>query len=186
MSAFTISSSPLAGLMMIERPLMADSRGSFRRLFCARELPEAFGSSGPVQLNHSFTAAAGCVRGMHFQYPPHAETKLVSCVAGAVFDVAVDLRDGSPTFLQWFGTRLDAVNNRSLLIPRGFAHGFQSLTDNCQMVYAHGEYYETAGEGAINPLDPAISIDWPVAVSSMSDRDRSHPLIDRVFVGVSL
>lgn len=186
MSLFTISPSPLVGLSIVERTVMADARGSFRRLFCARELANIFSSPGPVQINQSFTAAAGSIRGMHFQFPPHAEVKLVTCVAGAVFDVAVDVREGSPTFLDWFGARLDAENGRSLLIPSGFAHGFQTLTESCIMVYVHSEFYEAAHEGAIHPLDPAVSVSWPVPVSSMSDRDKSHPLIDSNFVGVVL
>jgi dTDP-4-dehydrorhamnose 3,5-epimerase len=186
MSTFTISPSRLAGLNILERAIVADARGSFRRLFCARELADVFGGSGPVQVNQSFTAAAGSIRGMHFQHPPHAETKLVTCVAGAVFDVAIDLRRESSTFLDWFGIRLDAENGRSLLIPSGFAHGFQTLTEDSLMIYAHSAFYEAAHEGAINPLDPAISIGWPVPVSSMSVRDKSHPLIDGDFAGVLL
>src|SRR5258708_5995830 len=122
---------PLAGLALIERARREDQRGFFSRLFCAEELRSAGFDSPVAQINQTLTLRRGAVRGLHFQYPPHAEIKFVSVLKGEVLDVAVDLRKGSKTFLQWHGEVLSADNRRSLLIPRGFAHGFQTLTESC-------------------------------------------------------
>jgi len=123
------------------------------------------------------------VRGLHFQHPPHAEDKLVSCLRGEVFDVAVDLRQGSATFLQWHAEILSADNARSLLIPQGFAHGFQTLTDDCELLYLHSRAYAAGAEGALNVRDPALAIRWPLAFTDISERDAQHPLLTREFTG---
>lgn len=177
MTRFNRIATPLAGLALIERKQMGDERGFFSRFFCREELPE-FGENGAIaQINHTKTQMKGAIRGMHFQRPPHDETKFVSCLAGAVFDVAVDMRPDSPTYLQWYGEILSAENARSLMIPGGFAHGFQTLTENCELIYLHDKPYAPQAEGGLNPLDPRLAISWPLAVAQMSDRDRALPLL---------
>lgn len=183
-STLSAQPTPLDGLFLVERQRRGDERGYLERLFCAETL-HAFGWTEPVaQLNRTFTAEAGTVRGLHFQYPPHAETKLVICTAGEVFDVAVDLRAGSPTFLQWFGTVLSPERGNALLIPKGFAHGFQTLTEGVELIYVHSAAYVPTAEGGLHPQDPAIAIAWPRAIAKLSPRDASHPLVDSVFKGI--
>lgn len=169
---FTFLSTSLEGLLVVQRKPIEDSRGFFARFFCA-ETFRSRGFAGPVaQINHTGTGARGTVRGLHFQYPPHGEVKIVSCLAGEVFDVAVDIRKDSPTFLGWHGEVLSAENQRSLLIPEGFAHGFQTLTDNCEMIYLHSASFEPQAEGGLNVFDPSIGIEWPVEICELSEKDR--------------
>lgn len=137
-------------------------------------------------MNHSFTRAAGSIRGMHFQYPPHTEVKLVRCIAGAVLDVIVDLRKDSPTFLQWFGCELSAENKKLIYIPDGFAHGFQTLTDNAELLYQHSTIYQPGAEGGLRYNDERLKIDWPLESTVISERDKNHPLIDGGFAGIAL
>ena len=179
-----ISPTPLAGVYVVERASHGDSRGFLARLFCAAELHAAGWAKPIAQVNHTFTAAAGTVRGVHFQRPPHAEMKLVSCVRGEVWDVAVDLRHGSPTFLKWHAERLSAANHRAMLIPQGCAHGFQTLQDNCELVYCHSAPYEPSAEGGIRPDDPALDIPWPLPVRNLSSRDSAHALLTSEFPGL--
>ena len=172
------------GLRVIERKPIGDTRGSLTRLFCVEELAAA-GWNAPVkQINHTFTARRGTLRGMHYQRPPHAETKLISCLRGEVWDVAVDVRKGSPTFLKWFATTLSAENNRALLIPQGFAHGFQTLTDDVDLLYCHSALYAPDAEAGLHPLDPRLAIDWPLPHHDISERDQGHPLINATYKGV--
>lgn len=179
------SPTPLAGLVIVQRPRIEDHRGFLSRFFCADTLREA-GFDAPVaQINHTLTRARGALRGLHYQRPPHAEVKMVSCLRGEVFDVAVDLRAGSPTFLRWHGEVLSADNRRSLLIPRGFAHGFQALTDDCELFYLHSAAYAPDAEGAANALDPALAIRWPLDITDLSERDRTHPMLDPDFKGIT-
>jgi dTDP-4-dehydrorhamnose 3,5-epimerase len=184
MSRFEIVELPLAGLKRVLRKPLADSRGFLARIFCADDLAPA-GWIGPVaQVNHSRTARAGSVRGLHFQRPPHAEMKLVTCISGAIWDVAVDLRAGSPTFLCWHGETLSAENCRALLIPKGFAHGFQTLTADVELLYCHSAAFAPDAEGALNPLDPRLAIAWPDPITDMSERDRGHPPLAAGFEGI--
>jgi len=176
----------LEGLHLIKRNSIADSRGSFERMFCQDELNSFLHSKTIQQVNRSFTVLEGTVRGMHFQHPPHSETKIVSCLKGRVWDVAIDLRRGSPTFLQWHGEVLDEKNCRSIIIPEGFAHGFQTLEANCVMLYFHTAVYETASESAINALDPRIGIEWPKQIAERSERDMNHPMLPKDFSGIVL
>ncbi|WNB77132.1 dTDP-4-dehydrorhamnose 3,5-epimerase family protein [Methylomonas koyamae] len=186
MAQFEVIATPLAGLKLIRRRCSEDSRGYFSRFFCAAEL-NAAGFSEPVaQINQTLTRRCGTVRGMHFQAPPHAEIKLVSCLSGRIFDVAVDLRRGSSTFLHWFGVELSAQNRESLLIPQGFAHGFQTLADDCELLYLHSTAYAPAAEGALHALEPRVAIDWPLAITEMSERDRQHPNLTSDFQGIEL
>jgi dTDP-4-dehydrorhamnose 3,5-epimerase len=184
MKRFEVVATPLGGLKVVSRKPLGDNRGYFERLFCEAELGDLLAGKGVVQVNHTLTARKGAVRGMHFQWPPHAETKFVSCLKGEVFDVAVDLRRRSPTFMKWHGEILSAANHRSLLIPDGFAHGFQALTGDCELLYLHTAGYEPTMEGALNATDPALAIAWPLPISDMSDRDRAHPMVTAAFQGV--
>lgn len=184
MARFDFVRTSIAGLMLVQRQRFEDSRGFLSRFYCAEEF-KALGVDQPIaQINHTLTRRKGAVRGMHFQSPPHAETKVVSCLHGEVFDVAVDLRKKSPTFLQWHGAVLSAENQRSLLIPEGFAHGFQALTDDCELIYLHTAPYQPAAEGAVNVNDPRLAIAWPLEITEISERDRAHPLLPSEFEGI--
>jgi len=186
MARFDFRDTPLPGLKLIQRKPIEDSRGFLARVFSVDEF-RLVGMEKPVaQINHTLTRSKGAVRGLHFQYPPHAEVKLVSCLAGAVFDVAVDLRTASATFLRWHGEVLSAENRRCLLIPEGFAHGFQTLTEDAQLLYLHTATYHPEAEAALNFADPTLAIDWPLPVTDLSDRDRMHPFIDSHFSGIRL
>jgi dTDP-4-dehydrorhamnose 3,5-epimerase len=182
---FEIRDTPLSGLAILERRPLEDSRGRFERMFCAIELRSAWGEHPIVQINLSLTARKGSVRGMHFQHAPHRETKIVSCLRGEVFDVAVDLRAESATFLQWHGEVLSGANHRSLLIPKGFAHGFQALSDDCELLYLHDAAFAPDSEGGVHPLDPRLAIRWPEPVVELSPRDSSHMFLSPSFRGVS-
>lgn len=186
MNRFTPIETPLQGLTLLQRHPIGDQRGYFERLFCADELQSLLSGRGIVQINHSLTAQRGTVRGMHFQHPPHAEMKLVTCLRGEVFDVAVDLRQGSPTFLHWHGERLSADNDRTLVIPEGFAHGFQTLTDHCELLYFHTARYQPSAEGGLNAQDLRLNIGWPEAVTEWSPRDAALPGLTETFSGVAL
>ncbi len=186
MNRFAISNLPQAGLMLIERQRMGDSRGLLSRLFCAEELASAGWRQPIAQINHTYTVQRGTVRGMHYQTPPHTEMKLVSCIQGEIWDVAVDLRADSPTFLCWHAEVLSAANNRALLIPEGFAHGFQTLTNDVTLVYCHSAPHSPDAEGALNAQDPRLSIAWPLAITVISPKDAKHPLIQPKFEGVPL
>ena len=184
MSRFTVTDLPLAGLKRVQRQRLGDNRGFLARLFCAEELAAAGWTQPIAQINHTFTAKQGTVRGMHFQRPPHAEMKLVSCIRGEVWDVAVDLRVGSPTFLHWHAERLSVENGCALLIPEGFAHGFQALTDDVELLYCHSAAYAAQAEGGLNPTDPRLGIRWPLTITELSARDAGHSLITSDFEGV--
>jgi len=186
MSRFTITDLPLAGLKRVERQSLGDNRGFLARLFCAEELASAGWTKPIAQINHTYTAKQGTVRGMHFQHPPHAEMKLVSCIRGEVWDVAVDLRVGSPTFLHWHAERLSVENGCALLIPEGFAHGFQALTDDVELLYCHSEAYAAHAEGGLNPTDPRLGITWPLAIAELSARDAGQALITSDVEGVRI
>ena len=177
MSRFEIVDTPLPGLKLVRRQRLGDSRGFLARLFCADELAAA-GWTGPIaQINHTFTARQGTVRGLHFQRPPHAEAKLVSCLRGRVWDVAIDVRQGSSTFLQWHAQELSADNGLALLIPAGFAHGFQALSDDVELLYCHSAAHAPHAEAGLNPQDPRLAIAWPVPITELSTRDAGHALL---------
>ncbi len=186
MNSFVVSDLPLAGLKLLERSRLSDSRGFLSRLFCAEELASDGWRQPIVQINYTYTARQGTVRGMHYQNPPHAEIKLVSCIQGEVWDVAVDLRAESPTFLCWHAEILSADNNRTLLIPEGFAHGFQSLTDDVTLLYCHSSAYCPAAESGLNAQDARLAINFPLSIAELSPRDAEHPMIDLKFEGLRL
>jgi dTDP-4-dehydrorhamnose 3,5-epimerase len=183
---FEFRPTPLAGLWVVQRKPVEDPRGFFCRFFCAEEFQAVGLEKTITQINHTFTVNKGAVRGLHFQYPPHSEGKIVSCLRGEVYDVAVDIRKGSPTFLNWHGEILSAGNQRSLFIPEGFAHGFQSLTESCELLYLHSESFQPQAEGALHVADPRIGIAWPTGVTELSERDRNHPFIGLDFDGLAL
>lgn len=186
MSRFQIVDTPIPGLKIVERTRRSDERGFLARLFCAQELAPAGWNKPIAQINQTLTRRAGTVRGLHFQLPPHAEMKLVNCIRGKVWDVAVDLRRGSPTFLKWFGTYLSAENDRALLIPEGFAHGFQAIVEDCELIYFHTCAYHRASEGALHPEEPRVAILWPQAIAELSTRDRGYPVLPPAFQGIPI
>jgi dTDP-4-dehydrorhamnose 3,5-epimerase len=181
-----ISPTPLAGVVAVDTTPFRDHRGEFARLYCDHELALVVGQRRIVQINYSRTRAVGAIRGMHFQHAPHAEMKLVRCVKGCVWDVAVDLRAGSPTFLRWHAEELNAENARMLAIPEGCAHGFQVLEEDSELIYLHTAFYTPSAEGGVRATDPRLGISWPLPVADLSDRDRGHPLIGPDFPGVTL
>lgn len=168
----------LDGCYEINLSPIGDERGWFMRSFSADIFEKEIGQQiNWVQTNHSYTAKKGSVRGMHFQHEPFAEIKLVRCIAGAVFDVVVDLRKESLTYLKWFGIELTAANKKQLLIPKGCAHGFQTMEENTELIYAHSEYYKPEQESGVLYDDPVIDIKWPLEVCDISERDKNHQLI---------
>lgn len=186
MSRFDFKETPLAGLKLIQRKRAEDHRGFFSRFFCSEEFAALGLRKNIAQINHTLTRQVGAVRGLHFQTPPFAESKIVSCLKGEIFDVAIDLRRNSKTFLQWHGEILSADNARSLFIPEGFAHGFQTLDRDCELIYLHSSPYHQPSEGALNVNDPRLSIRWPLPIAELSDRDSSHPFVDADFEGFGL
>lgn len=175
---------PLAGAYTVDVQAFSDERGWFARVWCKNEFGEIGHTKEWVQMNHSVSYVKGTLRGMHFQHPPFREIKLVRCIAGAVMDVIVDIRQGSPTFLQWQAVELSAENNRMIYIPEGFAHGFQTLQDNSALIYHHTEFYTPGAEGGIRYDDPLVDIRWTLPVTVVSQRDAGHPLLDHKFKGI--
>jgi dTDP-4-dehydrorhamnose 3,5-epimerase len=186
MSRFAIEKTPIYGLQVVHRQLMVDDRGYLERIFCSDELKPIIDQRSIVQINHTLTAKTGTVRGLHFQHPPHAEMKLVSCLRGEVFDVAVDLRKDSLTFLQWHAEMLTESNHKTFVIPEGFAHGFQTLTDDCELLYLHTTAYAQDADAGLNALDPRLTINWPMPVAERSTRDQKHAMLTLDFLGLSL
>ena len=182
---FERAACPLAGLLLLQRRPLSDDRGYFERMYCTGELGDVLGDRRLVHINHTLTGLRGTVRGMHFQHPPASEAKFVSCLRGRVFDVAVDLRRSSPTFLNWHAEILSADNHRTLFIPEGFAHGFQALEDDCEMLYFHTAAHMREAEGGVHPLDPRLAIAWPLPPCGLSPRDGGFPMLDDRFSGVS-
>jgi dTDP-4-dehydrorhamnose 3,5-epimerase len=174
---FEFTELSISGLYHIDRKPIKDTRGNFSRFFCAEEL-KSIGFNGSVaQMNLTLTKQKGTVRGLHFQRSPYSEQKIVTCLSGKIFDVAVDLRENSPTYLRWHSEILSKTNGRSLFIPEGFAHGFQTLVPNCQLLYIHSEFYTPEVEGGLSYNDPKLAIKWPEEVTFVSKRDKSHPKI---------
>lgn len=177
---------PIAGVFETLSEPRRDPRGAFARLFCRETLGAAHRDRPIVQINHSRTTNVGAIRGLHFQYPPKAESKWVRCLKGRVFDVAVDLRRGSPTFLAWHAVVLDSERMNAMLIPEGCAHGFQVLEPDSELLYLHSESYSPAHEGGLSYDDARLGIRWPLPVADLSERDRSLPSIDGSFQGIVL
>jgi len=180
------TSTGLSGSFIIDIFPVEDERGWFVRTFCKDEFAEIGHTKEWLQLNHSFTYDAGTIRGMHFQKPPFSEIKLIRCIAGKIFDVVVDLRKNSSTFLKWFGAELSAENKKMIYIPEGFAHGFQTLTNDCQLIYNHSQYYKPGVEGGIKYDDARIGIAWRLPPKNVSERDNNHPLLNKDFEGLNI
>ena len=161
----------ITGVSVIHSEPFKDDRGFFNRIFCQKELEFIRPGIVITQINHSMTKARGTIRGMHFQNPPHSEMKIVRCVKGSIFDVAIDLRKDSPTFLQWYGEVLSAENMMALVIPEGCAHGFQSLEDDIEMIYMSTEPYNKEAEEGIRFDNPKVQIQWPLTITVVSEKD---------------
>lgn len=168
---------PLPGVWVVELDLLGDERGWFARTFDTEEFRARGMNPDVAQCNASFNATRDTIRGMHFQADPHGESKLVRCVRGAIFDVAVDLRADSATHRAWHGVELTAENRRALYIPAGLAHGFQTLADECEVLYQMGSPYMPDAARGVRYDDPAFAIEWPTPHGELtiSDRDRSYP-----------
>jgi dTDP-4-dehydrorhamnose 3,5-epimerase len=179
-----ISQTAIQGVRIIESTALKDERGAFSRLFCAQELATVLGSRNIVQINQSLTCKVGAIRGLHYQKGPHAEMKFVRCLKGRVFDVVVDLRQDSPTFLQWVALELSPEKRNTFVIPEGCAHGFQVLEANSELLYLHTAYYTPDSEGAVHFSDPKLDVQWPLPSSDLSERDQNHPFLSEQFTGL--
>lgn len=176
----------LEGAFVIEPEPSRDRRGLFARTFCRREFAAIGHDKEFVQFNHSLNRKPGTVRGLHYQKPPHAEIKLIRCVRGAVFDVIVDIRRDSRTFLQYTSVELTERNMKMIYVPEGFAHGFQTLAPATELIYHHTAYYAPGSEGGIRYDDPLLGIPWPLPVAELSEKDQGYPHLDSGFSGVRL
>jgi dTDP-4-dehydrorhamnose 3,5-epimerase len=177
----------LHGVVIAETRVRGDDRGNFVRLFCSRDLVSALGERKIVQINLSQTRQPGTIRGLHFQHRPHAETKLIRCLKGKVWDVAVDLRAGSPTFLRWHAEELTPDNARMMIVPEGCAHGYQTLAPESELLYLHTEVHSPEVEDGVAWNDPQLEISWPLPLpqtGGLSDRDRGLPVLAADFRGV--
>lgn len=174
----------LQGAFTVQLSPFQDDRGWFARTYCKNEFQEINHDKEWVQLNHSFTKEKGSIRGMHYQLPPFSEIKMVRCISGKIWDVIVDIRRDSPTFLQSFGAELSAENKNMMYIPSGFAHGFQTLTDDCELIYHHSEFYTPNSEAGLRFNDPILNIDWKTEITNISERDKNHNLITTNFKGI--
>ncbi len=181
-----IDPTSIPGVMLVESPFHIDPRGAFSRLYCERELSIVIGNRRIVQVNFSRTSSIGAIRGMHYQRPPHAEMKLVRCLKGRVWDVAVDLRTNSPSFLHWHAVELIPETSRMLVIPEGCAHGFQVLEPDSELLYLHTAFYTPEAEGGIRYDDSKLGIHWPLPVTDLSPRDICHPHITADFLGIQI
>jgi dTDP-4-dehydrorhamnose 3,5-epimerase len=166
------------GLYIIETRFTSDERGYFGRVFCKDENEKNKINFNIVQANRSLSREKGTLRGMHFQTEPMAETKMVQCIRGSVYDVAIDLRPDSPTYKQWVGQELSEKNQKIFLIPQGFAHGFQTLEENSELLYFMSEFYSAEHAAGVRYNDPAFAISWPLPVSVVSKRDQAWPLLE--------
>tara|TARA_B100000519_G_C14259930_1_gene447145 strand:+ start:2809 stop:3360 length:552 start_codon:yes stop_codon:yes gene_type:complete len=175
---------PLEGSYFIELESFEDNRGAFSRIFCQDEFNKIDHSKNLVQINYSMTVKKGTVRGMHYQTPPMSEVKIVTCLSGSIYDVIIDLRKGSSTFMHWHGKTLSGDNKYMLYIPEGFAHGFQALQNNCELLYFHTEFYNPDFEATINYNDSNIGIEWPLGVTEISEKDKNCPQLPKNFSGI--
>ena len=175
---------PLEGAAEIQLKTFQDHRGWFSRWFCQDTLSELNHGRPIEQINSSMTVKQGAVRGLHFQFAPKMEDKIVRCIQGKVFDVIVDLRHDSPTKGKWCSLELDSDKQNMIYIPKGFAHGFQTLTENCQLLYLHTEYHSPEDEGGFHFQSPSLDIKWPLEVTEISERDKNLPMLEPDFKGI--
>jgi dTDP-4-dehydrorhamnose 3,5-epimerase len=176
--------SPITGVFVVTAQPHLDDRGWFARMFCKNEFREIGIDAEFVQLNQSFNHVTGTFRGMHYQAPPYAEKKLIRCVAGAILDFVIDLRKGSPTFLNSYAIELSAENKTMLLIPEGIAHGFITLEDKTSLLYHHTAVHHPASERGLRFNDPRVKLELPRPITVISDRDKGYPLLENDFVGI--
>lgn len=179
-----INVQPIEGLYLVELNSAEDSRGSFTRVFCSNELKNVMNNQNIVQINISKNNQKGLIRGIHYQKKPNAEVKLINCIKGKIYDVVVDLRISSKTFLQWRSYELSQDDNKMLIIPKGCAHGFQTLTENSNLLYFHSEFYSPDQEEGINYNDPIIKIKWPLPIREVSNRDKEFKFLNNNFKGI--
>jgi dTDP-4-dehydrorhamnose 3,5-epimerase len=181
-----IEPTDIQGVVVAHFEPVFDHRGMLQRIFCSEELRSLLADRQVVQINHSRTHGAGAIRGLHFQRPPHAELKMVQCMRGRVWDVAVDLRAHSPTFLRWHAEELFPEAAKMMVIPEGCAHGFQVLETDSELLYFHTAPYCRESEGGVFCNDPMLAIPWPLDLADLSPRDLQHPLISAGFTGIQL
>jgi len=176
-----------SGPWLVIPSALKDDRGEFFRYYCERTFRDCIpGFTGFVQCNQSVNVRKATLRGMHYQMPPHAEDKLVRCIKGAAWDVCIDLRKDSPTFLKWFAAELTETNRYSIFIPKGFAHGFITLSNNTELIYHHSEYYVPGAEKGIHFADPAVGIVWPEVPQTVSEKDAGYAFLDKNFTGIEI
>lgn len=186
MDRFFVIPTPIDGVYVVEPKKIVDNRGYYERFFCSDEFKEIGFDTEVKQINHSLTKEKGVIRGFHYQNPPYCEMKLVRCIRGSIFDVALDVRKDSPTFLKHFSVELTENNSKYLLIPEGVAHAFQSLEDNSEILYIVNKKYAPSSDIAINPLDVSLNINWPCDVNKLS-KEITIPNLDIfTFKGVML
>ena len=166
------------GLYIIKLEPKMDERGHLTRIFCQEELKKNGLEFKIVQASQTLTKKKGTIRGMHFQKEPKTEDKIVLCLKGAIYDVAVDLRKNSSTYGQWVAEELTEENKKMLFVPKGFAHGFQTLTDNCEMQYFMSEFYSPEHASGVRWDDPFFSVPWPIKNPTLSEKDKNWPLIN--------
>jgi dTDP-4-dehydrorhamnose 3,5-epimerase len=178
------SETKLKGAWIIKPEPFTDERGLFARVYCEEEFKAIGHKKHFVQINHSVNSKKGTFRGLHYQLKPFSEIKLIRCVAGKVFDVIVDIRKGSDTFLQYFGVELSAKNMKMIYVPEGFAHGFITLENNSQLIYHHTSFYKPGFESGLRYDDPKLSINLPLSPVIITEKDKSYPLINSSFTGI--
>jgi dTDP-4-dehydrorhamnose 3,5-epimerase len=171
---------------LIDVQPIVDERGFFTRIFCANEFEKEGLNKNVVQANHSFTKGIGSIRGLHMQVAPFAETKVIKCINGRIFDVILDTRKGSSTFLQWFGAELSADNKRMMYVPAGFAHGFQTLSEESEIIYFVSQVYNKESERTIRFDEPRVKVQWPLTLNHISEKDKSALFLQENFEGYIL
>ncbi|MDG2989557.1 dTDP-4-dehydrorhamnose 3,5-epimerase family protein [Candidatus Synechococcus calcipolaris G9] len=184
--SLTLKETPITGMVLVQGQPFRDRRGFFYRAFCDQQLASVLGGRIIRQINISQTMEIGAIRGLHFQTPPATEMKLVRCLRGRVWDVVVDLREGSKTFLEWHGVELEPNASIMVVIPEGCAHGFQVLETGSELLYLHTAPYTPTAEGGLRYNDPRLGISWPLVPTDLSQRDQTHPLLADEFSGISL
>ncbi len=178
MSRFIFTPTIISGVYVIEPKPIKDNRGYYERYFCIEDFKEIGLKKPIVQINHSKTSIKGCIRGFHYQNYPFAEVKIIRCIKGAIYDVAVDLRKNSPTFLKYIGIELNESNGKYLYIPEGCGHAFQTLSEESELLYPVTEFYHPESEGSLNPLDKTVGVSWPLDPVGLSDKDLNASYID--------
>ena len=182
----TIKNTSIDGVYTIDPSIHEDSRGLFLRVYCDNELNNILKENTIRQINHSATYKKGTVRGMHFQYPPNSEIKFVKCIKGKILDIVVDIRKNSPTFLKTFSVELSADKKNMIYIPKGFAHGFQTLEDDTELLYLHSDIYTPNNEGTLNVKDPLLNIKLPLDIIEISKRDEGCEFLNKNFRGIEV